>query len=71
VEADEAGIPTRLRLHGVCQNVSQARRPWRVDQHWWRAESVKRIYYRLDMRDGPPLTIYYDAVAQTWLRQEY
>jgi hypothetical protein len=68
---DEAGAPLRLRLHGIWQDVSPARRPWRIDQLWWRAEPVRRTYHRLELRDGPPLTVYYDEVAQAWFRQEY
>ena len=50
--------------------VSLARRPWRVDQHWWR-DSVSRIYYRVLVEDRQPLTIYRDLFRDKWFRQEY
>jgi hypothetical protein len=51
--------------------VRLARGPWRIHQHWWRAEPVSRHYYRVAPEDGPPLTIYHDISTQTWARQEY
>ena len=71
VEADAEGAPVRLRLHGRWQDVRLARGPWRIHQHWWRAEPVSRHYYRVAPEDGPPLTIYHDISTQTWARQEY
>jgi len=71
VEASEYGVPLRLRLGGVWQDVTLARRPWRIDQHWWRSEPVRRIYYRVAPEDAAPSTIYHDLVGDTWARQEY
>jgi hypothetical protein len=51
--------------------VSLVRRPWRVDQHWWRAGHVKRDYYRVAPADGPAFTLYHDLFTDTWSRQEY
>jgi hypothetical protein len=61
----------RLRLHGRWLDVHLARRPWKVDQHWWRGMPVTRIYYRVAPEDGPALTIYRDPIANIWARQEY
>ena len=71
VQADSDDLPLRLRLQGIWQEVWPTRRPWRIDQHWWRADAVRRVYYRLEIRNGPPITVYYDEVAQAWFRQEY
>lgn len=71
VEVGAEGAPVRLRLHGRWQDVCLARSSWRIDQHWWRAEPVSRLYYRVASEDGPPLTIYHDLVTETWARQEY
>ena len=71
VEVNAEGVPDRLRLQGRWQDVGLVRSPWRIDQHWWRAEPVSRLYYRLAPQDGPPLTIYRDLVTATWARQEY
>ena len=71
VEASPEGAPVRLRLHGRWQGACLARRPWRIDQHWWRSAPVSRIYYRVSPEDGPALTVYHDLIAGTWGRQEY
>jgi hypothetical protein len=73
VEASEDGIPLRLKLNSAWQDVRLVRRPWRIDQQWWRAsgEGVRRDYFRVAPQDGPPLTIYCDSVSGEWSRQEY
>jgi hypothetical protein len=65
------GAPVRLRLGRVWQDVTRVRRPWRVDQHWWRGEPVGRDYYRVMPEGGPPLTVYHDLISGEWFRQEY
>jgi hypothetical protein len=71
VEADADGTPLRLRLDGPWQSVILVRRPWRVDQHWWRDEPVRRAYFRVAPEDGPPLTLYRETESGRWFRQEY
>jgi len=71
VEASEEGVPLRLRLGSVWQDVTLVRRPWRIDQQWWRSEPVRRDYFRVAPGDGPPLTVYHDLVSGEWCRQEY
>ena len=71
VEADASGVPVRLREAGGWLNVRPVRRPWRIDQHWWRSDEVSRIYFRVAPEDGEPLTVYYDLVSGRWFRQEY
>jgi hypothetical protein len=71
VEADAEGIPRRICLGGAWQDATLARRPWRIDQHWWRGEHVQREYFRLALQEGPALTIYHDLATEAWFRQEY
>jgi hypothetical protein len=71
VEASADGVPLRVCLHGTWQDVSLARRPWRIEQQWWRGEPVRRDYYRVAPQDGPALTVYRDMISGEWYRQEY
>lgn len=71
VEAGEDGAPLRVRIAGRWQDVALVRRPWRIDQHWWRGEAVSRLYFRVAPEDGPPLTVYHDLARGGWFRQEY
>jgi hypothetical protein len=71
VEADLEGVPLRINLGSAWQDVTLARKPWRIDQHWWRDDHVQREYFRVAPEDGPPLTVYHDLVSGAWARQEY
>jgi len=71
VEAGEDGAPLRVRLAGRWQEAALVRRPWRIDQHWWRGRAVSRLYFRIAPEDGPPLTLYRDIAGGGWFRQEY
>ena len=71
VEADVEGMPERICLHGIWQEVILVRRPWRIDQNWWREDQIRRDYFRVAPEEGPPLTIYHDLVSGKWARQEY
>lgn len=79
VEASVNGAPLRARLGSALstgsgqgwQDVSLARAVWRLDQHWWRSEPVRRDYYRVAIEDGPRVTLYHDLVNGGWFRQEY
>jgi hypothetical protein len=57
---------------GHWQAVSHMRRPWRIDQLWWRpGEAVSRRYFRVAPEDGPPLSLYQDLLTGLWFHQEY
>ncbi|HWC29471.1 MAG TPA: hypothetical protein VG845_05245 [Dehalococcoidia bacterium] len=64
-------MPRRLLLDGVWQDVSLMRRPWRIDQLWWRGEPVRRLYYRVAPEDSAPITLYRDLISGAWARQGY
>ena len=66
------GVPQRLQLGaGPWQEVTLVRNPWRLDQYWWRADPIRRVYFRLLLPVGVPMTIFYDEVTGAWARQEY
>jgi hypothetical protein len=71
VEAAEDGTPLRLRLNGIWADVRLTRRPWRIDQHWWRGTPLRRDYYEVAPDDGPPVTLYRDLTTGEWARQAY
>jgi len=64
-------VPLRLRLYGELQDVALVRRPWRIDQHWWRGDPIRRDYFRVAPEDRTPLTVYHDLVSGEWARQDY
>ena len=79
VRTDERGLPAIMsstalspcEAEGECR-VTLLRRPWRIDQSWWRpGGSVSRRYFRVAPEDGAPLTLYQDLESGLWYRQEY
>jgi hypothetical protein len=71
VVAGPDGTPVRFRQGSSWHDVSATRPVWRIDQHWWRPDAVRRDYFRVLPVDGPSLTIYHDLITDEWARQEY
>lgn len=44
---------------------------WELDDEWWRAESIRRRYYRLLMESGRVMTVFKDLSTDEWFCQEY
>ena len=44
---------------------------WKIDDEWWRTNSVSRMYYRVLLEDGQALTLYRDMMSGRWYRQRY
>jgi hypothetical protein len=42
---------------------------WRIDDEWWRERPIARLYYRLLLDNGQPLTVYHDLYTSTWYEQ--
>jgi hypothetical protein len=71
VRADPDGRPVAVRRHGWPRPRAVARTQdcWRVDDEWWRASPIARLYYALLLEDGTLLTVCHDLAADTWLEQ--
>jgi hypothetical protein len=70
VEADGSGEPVAVVLGGQRLAVAQVQDVWRIDDEWWR-EEVSRLYYRLLLEDGRPVTVYHDLLGEKWWVQSY
>jgi hypothetical protein len=52
--------------------VTLLRRPWRIDQLWWRpGGAISRRYFHIALEDQPPITIFQDLLTGVWYRQNY
>ena len=71
VQQGPDGQPLRILLSKTWREVSLTRPPWRIDQHWWRGEAIRREYFQVAPADSPVLTIYHDLATGEWARQEY
>jgi hypothetical protein len=70
VEEDKAGRPRAVRDKRRLPVASIEDR-WRIDDEWWRAEPVSRIYYNILLTSGRRMVLYKDLTKEEWYEQEY
>lgn len=70
VEEDTAGRPVAVRVPRR-QAVMTVDDRWRLDDEWWRAEAVARLYYNVLLASGQRLVLYKDLITREWYSQEY
>ena len=70
VEEDVSGFPVTIRGKRR-QAVVAIEDRWRIDDEWWRAESVARLYYNVLLASGQRLVLYKDLVDGDWYQQDY
>jgi len=70
VEEDAAGLPVVVRIKRR-QAVVIIEDKWRIDDEWWRAEPVSRLYYNILLASGQRLVLYKDLITGEWYSQEY
>jgi hypothetical protein len=44
---------------------------WRIDDEWWRAGPVSRLYYNVLLASGQRLVLYKDLATGDWYEQDY
>jgi hypothetical protein len=71
VETNKDGTPTAVAISKVRRAVEAVIESWRIDDEWWRASPVSRIYWRLMLEDGRSVDVYRDRVRDKWFRQAY
>jgi hypothetical protein len=70
VEEDASGLPLAVRTK-LRQVVVAIEDRWRIDDEWWRAEPVTRLYYAVHLASGQRLVLYKDLVSDEWYQQDY
>ena len=70
VVEDGAGRPLEIRLPPK-QTVAEIEDRWRIDDEWWRAEPVSRLYYSVLFRSGQKLVVFKDLLKNEWYKQVY
>jgi hypothetical protein len=70
IEEDAAGLPVAVKLKRR-QAVMTIEDKWRIDDEWWRAEPVSRLYYNVLLSSGQRLVLYKDLITSDWYQQEY
>lgn len=70
IEENAAGQPVAIRGKRRLA-VMTIEDKWRIDDEWWRAEPVSRIYYNILLASGRRLVLYKDIIKGDWYEQEY
>ena len=70
VEVDVGGLPVAVRLPRRRAVIAVEDR-WRIDDEWWRPESVSRLYFEVRLASGQKLVLYHDLNDNRWYRQSY
>jgi len=51
--------------------VSELLDHWRIDDEWWRAEEISRMYYEVILNSGRRIIIFKDLITDLWYTQNY
>ena len=68
VEEDASGLPVAVRLKRRLR-IAAIEDKWRIDDEWWRAEPVARLYYNVLLASGDRWVLYKDLISREWYRQ--
>ena len=68
--AESHGLPSALKGKQR-QGVAAILDSWRIDDEWWRAEPLSRIYFEILLDSGQRLVIFKDLRLERWYRQMY
>ena len=71
VQAGESGQPLAVRRPDWTgtRRVLNVEDCWRIDDEWWTASPVSRIYYELEVEGGVRIALFQDIIAGHWFEQ--
>ncbi|MBN1160719.1 MAG: hypothetical protein JXA17_02080 [Dehalococcoidales bacterium] len=70
IEEDAEGRPAAVRGKRR-QAIISIEDKWRIDDEWWRAAPVSRLYYNVLLASGQRVVLYKDLTGNKWYEQEY
>ena len=70
VDGDAEGRPMAVNM-GRRLPVTAIDDIWRLDDEWWRARALSRMYYAVILGNGRRLTLYRDLIDGRWYHQSY
>jgi hypothetical protein len=70
VEENFSGLPIAVRTNRR-QIIMAIENRWRIDDEWWRGETVSRFYYAILFTSGQRLVLYKDLINNHWYKQTY
>jgi hypothetical protein len=70
VEESQSGLPVMVQIKRR-QRIIAVEDRWRIDDEWWRTESISRIYYAVILASGQRLVLSKNLIDNCWYRQSY
>jgi hypothetical protein len=70
VEESPDGLPTAVKLKRR-QKIIAIEDSWRIDDEWWRSETVSRLYYAVILASGQRMVLSKNLIDKCWYRQSY
>ena len=68
VKEDASGLPKAIVMRPR-QIVMSIAEKWRIDDEWWRAEPVSRLYYSVLLKSGLRRVLFKDLISGRWYKQ--
>ncbi len=71
VKADRDGLPVEVFRAGWdgWRRVVRVQDRWRVDDEWWRAAPISRLYFEVLFDGDLVFSCYHDLVSDQWYEQ--
>ncbi|MSQ32632.1 MAG: hypothetical protein EXR59_05330 [Dehalococcoidia bacterium] len=61
--------PVAVRIDKTWMSVASIQDMWRIDDEWWRPESISRLYFILSLKEGITTIVFKDLLSEKWFRQ--
>ena len=70
IQTDVHGIPIAVQLGLGWVRVQAIVESWRIDDGWWGAQAISRLYYRVVLEGGVVLVVFKELIDGQWWRQQ-
>ena len=69
VSENQQQLPVSVVLDGGSVKIVSVDDIWQLNDEWWRASPIARLYHRVTTQGGRSITIFRDLVDGGWYRQ--
>ena len=71
LDEDSTGRPVAVINGRLKQAVIAIDDQWRIEDEWWRGQTLSRFYYEIRLASGQRLVVYKDLISKSWYKQGY
>ena len=69
VISDIQNFPRKIQIGRLYLSVKKIQDRWRIDDEWWREQSLSRAYYQCLLETSDVVIIFQDLVRNIWFKQ--